>query len=96
VTEHYQWQLDNSVGISFKGKMEKIMNVLKDKPINFSIEIKELNDGRFEASLHNTKFKSQGYCIKNAFDNLLSHIQLKDWKDRQTAEIKKQYPNYFQ
>jgi hypothetical protein len=61
----------------------------------FTIEIKELDNGRFKASIPDTDFVSGGIYITDAINNLLAHIKNKDWKDKQDAEIREQYPKYF-
>lgn len=63
--------------------------------IDYTIRIKGLDDGRIEASIIDTEYKTEGISIDDAFSKLMIQKSFKGWKDRQDAEIRKKYPDYF-
>jgi len=63
--------------------------------IDYTIRIRELDDGRFESSIVGTDYRSHGRSVDDAFTHLMICKETKAWYDKQNEKFREQYPEYF-
>ena len=63
--------------------------------IDYIVRISKLNDGRYRASKIGTDEICYGRDENDAFYRLSHYKSFREWRDKQNAEIKEKYPEYF-